>query len=148
MKKFIHPEPIDKEIILDPSKVIMSKTNHNGIILYANEYFMNICGYKEYELMGKPHNIIRHPDMPKTVFKLMWQELSKGKNVYAAVKNLAKNGNYYWVMTCFETTYNKNGSILAHYVRQKAMPNNKNREIIEDLYKKIIAIEKKGFGYC
>ena len=143
MIKFIRPKPINNEIILDPSKVIMSKTDYKGVIQYANEYFMTICGYEEYELMGKPHNVIRHPDMPKVIFKFMWERLHKGENIYAIVKNLAKDGSYYWVMTTFETTYDEDGDILAHYARRKAVPI-EARKTFEDLYKRIIKIENQN----
>ena len=141
MSPIIHPKPNDKEVILDPSKVIMSKTNHKGIIQYINNYFVEVCGYSEVELMGKPHNIIRHPDMPKVVFKLMWERLHKGESIFAVIKNLTKDGGFYWVVTAFETTYDKNGNILAHYARRKAAP----KEVVEiasGIYERILAIEK------
>jgi PAS domain S-box-containing protein len=143
MKKLIKPVPNGNEIILDPTKVIMSKTDYKGIIQYANDYFVEVCGYKAYELMGKPHNIIRHPDMPKVIFKFMWEQLHKGENIYAAVKNLAKDGSYYWVMTYFETKYDSNGNILAHYARRKAIPL-KAKQVFEELYLKILKIEKQN----
>ena len=133
--------PNNNEIILDPSKVIMSKTNSKGIIQYANNYFIEVSQYEEYELIGKPHNIIRHPDMPKIIFKVMWRKLHKGENLFTIVKNLTKNGDFYWAVTKFETTYDKDGSIMAHYARRKAVPT-KAREITEDIYKMILAIEK------
>ncbi len=136
-----HPVATDREIKLDPSQVIMSKTDPKGIIEYANDYFMEICGYEEYELMGKPHNIIRHPDMPKIVFKLLWERLHKGENIHALVKNLAKDGRYYWVLTNFETKYDDEGNIISHYARRKAAPGNAIYQI-EKLYKTLLAIEK------
>lgn len=142
MKKITKPKPIDKEIKLDPSKVIMSKTDAIGVIEYANEYFMEVSGYEEQELMGQPHNIIRHPDMPKIIFKLIWQRLDDGKNIHALVKNLAKDGRYYWVLTNFETKYDKNGKIVSHYARRKAAPGNAIYEI-EKLYKTVLAIEQR-----
>jgi len=142
MSKFIKPKPIENEIILDPSKVIMSKTDQKGIIMYANDYFMEICGYEEFELMGKPHNVIRHPDMPKVIFKFIWEKLHKGENVFAIVKNLAKDGSYYWVMTTFETTFDDDGKILYHYARRKAIPS-KVKKKVAALYKKIKKIENQ-----
>jgi len=132
---------VGKEIKLDPSQTIMSKTDARGVIEYANEYFMEISGYQEYELMGQPHNIIRHPDMPKVIFKEMWKRLSKGENIYALVKNLAKNGDFYWVLTSFETKYDENGKIVSHYARRKAAPSNAIFQI-EKLYKTLVSIEK------
>lgn len=132
---------VPKEIKLDPSKTIMSKTNRKGIIEYANDYFMEISGYEEYELMGQPHNIIRHPDMPKVIFKELWARLNKGENIYALVKNKAKNGDYYWVLTSFETRYNENGEIISHYAHRKAAPANAVYQI-EKIYKTLLSIEK------
>jgi PAS domain S-box-containing protein len=140
MNRLVRPTPIDREIKLDPSKVIMSKTDEKGIIEYANDYFMEICKYEEYELMGQPHNVIRHPDMPKVVFKLLWERLYKGENIHAIVKNLAKDGSYYWVLTSFETKYDADGNIISHYSRRKAAPGNAVFQI-EKLYKTLVAIE-------
>ncbi|GAA6772256.1 hypothetical protein AAGS39_30080 [Flavobacterium sp. CGRL2] len=72
---------IDKEVTWDKTQVIMSKTNAFGIIEYANEVFVDVCGYEDYELMGQPHNIIRHPDMPKVIFKVLWENLKNGKKL-------------------------------------------------------------------
>ena len=143
MRDFIRPKPIDNEIVLDPSKIIMSKTDYKGVVLYANDYFMKICKYEEWELMGQPHNVIRHPDMPKVIFKFMWERLHQGKNIHAIVKNLAKDGSYYWVMTTFETSYDEDGNILAHYARRKAVPK-KAKEAFENLYSKILKIEQQN----
>ena len=100
----------------------MSKTNRKGVIQYANNYFLEVCQYSENEILGKPHNIIRHPDMPKVIFKVMWEKLHKGENLFAVVKNLTKDGSFYRVVTKFETTYDKDGNIISHYARRKAVP--------------------------
>lgn len=140
MEKFIRPQPIDNEIPLDETKIIMSKTDERGIIEYANQYFMDICGYEEWDLMGEPHNVIRHPDMPKIVFKVLWDRLFEGKNIHALVKNLAKDGSYYWVITNFETRYDENGKIIAHFSRRKAPPRYAIEAIIP-IYKALVDIE-------
>ena len=100
MKK---PTPIDEEIQLDPKRYIISETDEKGKITFCNDYFMEVSGYSKEELIGKPHSIVRHPDMPKVVFKLLWETISQGKNINAVVKNLAKDGRYYWIFTEFET---------------------------------------------
>ena len=140
MKKVIRPIPKENEIQLNPYKTIMSKTNQKGIIEYANDYFMEISGYKEWELMGQPHNILRHPDMPKIVFKLLWDRLNMARPVYAIVKNLAKDGSYYWVIADFKTKIDKDGYI-THYARRKAIPENVKQKI-SNIYKNILEIEK------
>ncbi len=141
MNKLVHPKPIDKEIKLDPSQIIMSKTDSKGIIEYANANFIEVSGYEEYELMGQPYNIIRHPDMPEVIFKLLRERLNEGKSVYVLIKNLAKDGRFYWVLASFETKYDKKGNIRSHYVLRKAAPGNVIFQI-EKLYKTIFDIEK------
>ena len=141
MKKFTKPTPINKEIILDPKKVIMSKTNRKGVIEYANRYFVEISGYEEYELMGRPHNMIRHPDMPKIIFKILWERLHQGKNIHAVVKNLAKNGKYYWVITNFETKFDDKGNVISHYSRRKAAPEHVVFGVSK-LYKILLSLER------
>lgn len=135
------PVPIDKEVLVDPSKTIMSKTNAKGIIEYANDYFVELSGYEEYELMGKSHNIVRHPDMPKTIFKIMWENLKDGKNVHTLIKNLTKEGKYYWVLTHFEFKTNVHNEIMSYYSRRKAIPKNLITRV-EELYKIVKIIEE------
>ena len=143
MKMIIKPVPIDREIPLDPFRTIMSKTDKKGIIEFANDYFMEISRYKEWELMGQPHNVIRHPDMPKIIFKMLWDRLDEGQNIHAVVKNLAKDGSYYWVVTDFQTKYNDEGEIIAYYSRRKAIPESV-KNYFTDLYNKLRKIEDNG----
>ena len=133
---------LDEEITLDPKKYILSKTDQKGIIEYGNEYFVEISGYREDELIGQPHNIIRHPDMPKVVFKLLWKRIQNRENIVAVVKNLAKDGRYYWVMTEFEIKVDKiTNEITGYFAYRKAAPR-AAIEKIAPLYKKLCDIEK------
>lgn len=132
---------IDKEVTWDKTQVIMSKTNAFGIIEYANEVFVDVSGYEDYELMGQPHNIIRHPDMPKVIFKVLWENLKQGKNFHAIVKNLAKSGRYYWVITDFDIARDENGVIVNYFARRQAVPQEVVSLHIEPLYKKLLQIE-------
>ena len=150
------PTPIDKAIPLDKYKYIMSRTDTKGIINYGNDYFFEISGYSQDELLGQPHNIIRHPDMPKIIFQLMWDRLQEGKTIYAVVKNLAKDGRYYWVTTKFEIQRDLEKAIEDaiqrdrttkqitgyHAYRQAAKP--KTIEAINVLYKKLLQEEQQG----
>jgi len=140
MKRPNRPTPKDSEIQLNPYKTIMSKTDDKGIIEYANDYFTEISGYKEWELMGQPHNILRHPDMPKVVFKLLWDRLKMAQPIYAIVKNLAKDGSFYWVIADFKTKIDANGYV-THYARRKAVPQNVKQKISK-IYENILEIEK------
>ncbi|WP_245586374.1 PAS domain-containing protein [Olivibacter sitiensis] len=136
------PTPIDKEVAWDKTKTIMSKTDQYGTIEYANDVFIDVCGYEDYELMGQPHNIIRHPDMPKVIFKVLWENLKEGNNFHAIVKNLAKSGRYYWVMTDFEVTRNTDGEITNYIGRRKAVPTEIIDKHIAPLYKRLLQIEQ------
>ena len=139
-----HPEPIDNEIELNPKRYIVSKTDPKGIIEYGNDYFVEISGYTEAELIGQPHSIIRHPDMPKIVFKMMWDRINKGQNIIAVVKNLAKDGSYYWVITEFEPKLDPiTNEIISHTAFRKAAPR-KAIETMEPIYAKLIEMEKEG----
>ena len=94
--------------------VITSKTDLNGIITYSSKAFEKISGYSEQELRGKPHNIIRHPDMPKSVFKELWETISKEKTWSGEIKNLKKDGTHYWVNTKITPTYNHDGKHIGY----------------------------------
>jgi PAS domain S-box-containing protein len=136
------PIPIDKEVSWDKTKTIMSKTDLYGTIEYANEVFVDVCGYEDYELMAQPHNIVRHPDMPKVVFKVLWENIQKGNQFHGIVKNLAKSGRYYWVITNFEYSRDENGNIVNYIARRKAVPEDVIKKHIEPLYKKLLQIEQ------
>lgn len=138
------PEPLEKEKILDPKRYIVSKTDPKGIIEYGNDYFIEISGYTEKELLGQPHNIIRHPDMPRIVFKMMWDRINDGKNIRAVVKNLAKDGSYYWVVTEFEPKFHPiTNKIISHTAYRKAAPR-KAVEKIVPIYAKLVELEQRG----
>ncbi len=90
------PNPIDEEYTFEKG-LIISSTDLRGIITYANRKFCEISGYPKDELMGKNHNIVRHPDMPKTAFKELWDTIQAKKEWTGIVKNMRKDGKYYWV---------------------------------------------------
>lgn len=137
------PVPIDEEIILDPRRYLVSETDEKGKITYCNDYFMEVAGYSKEELIGKPHSIVRHPDMPKVVFKLLWETISQGKNINAVVKNLAKDGRYYWIFTEFEIRKDTDtGEIIGYHASRKTISKHVI-EIIADLYAKLLEIERK-----
>jgi PAS domain S-box-containing protein len=139
-----HPKPIDNEIKLSTKRYIVSKTDAKGIIEYGNDYFVEISGYTEAELIGQPHNIVRHPDMPKIVFKMMWDRINKGQNIMAVVKNMAKDGSYYWVVTEFEPKIDSiTNEIISHTAFRKAAPQ-KAIDVMMPIYQKLLEIEKTG----
>jgi PAS domain S-box-containing protein len=136
------PTPINEEIVLDPKRYIVSETDEKGKITFVNDYFIEVSGYTEDELMGKAHSIVRHPDMPKVVFKLLWETISQGKNINAVVKNLAKDGRYYWIFTEFESRRDTDtGEIIGYHAARKSISKHV-LEIIAGLYDKLLEIEK------
>ena len=136
------PTPRDEEIVLDPKRYIVSETDEKGKITFVNDYFIEVAGYSKEELMGKPHSIVRHPDMPKVVFKLLWETISQGKNINAVVKNLAKDGRYYWIFTEFESRIDTDtGKIIGYHAARKSISKHVI-EIIADLYATLLEIEK------
>ena len=131
------------EIMLDNKVFITSKTDLKGNILYCNRTFLQYAGYSESEVLFKSHNIVRHEDMPKSVFKILWSHLKMGKEVFAFVKNKSKNGDYYWVFANFTPNYDENGVIIGYYsVRRMANP--KAVEKMDSFYREVNLAEKNG----
>lgn len=132
--------PIDKETLLNEGELIISKTDITGKITYANKTFMRIAQLGESELLGVQHNIIRHPDMPRGAFKLLWDTLEQGKEFFAYVKNMSKDGGYYWVYANVTPDYDCFGQLAGYYsVRRK--PSRKAIEVITPVYQAMRTIE-------
>lgn len=115
--------------------VIFSKTDPRGVITHASEAFCKVSGYTKEELIGKPHNIIRHPDMPKESFAYLWGELQKGNSVKLEVKNLKKDGGYYWVDADIGPEYDKDGNLVGYIAVRDEITANKD---IEEIQREII----------
>ncbi|MEA2110508.1 MAG: PAS domain-containing protein [Campylobacterota bacterium] len=135
------PEPLDEEIVLDPKRYLVSETDAKGVITYSNSYFREIVGYSEEELIGQPHSLIRHPDMPKLVFKLLWDTIGSGQNINAVVKNLAKDGRYYWVFTEFNIKKDADSGEIIGYMASRKAVSKHVVAIISELYKNLLEIE-------
>ena len=135
--------PTNEEKQLNANDFIVSKTNTKGIITYCNEIFMDMAQYSEEELLGTNHNIIRHPDMPKVAFKVLWQMLQSGQEFFGFVKNLRKGGGYYWVFTNILPDYDNSGHIIGYTsIRRKANP--QALQTIIPLYQQLVAAERSG----
>ena len=135
--------PTQTEITLRDNDFIVSKTDPKGLLTYCNEIFIEFSGYTESELLGKQHNIVRHPDMPRAVFRLLWDTLKAGNEFNGYVKNLSKNGSFYWVFANVTPSYGSDGSLLGYYsVRRK--PRKDALNFIEQLYKDMLTAEKRA----
>ena len=133
----------NKELIFGEEDFIVSKTDLSGKITYGNSLFIKMSGYSEHELIGTPHNILRHEDMPAVVFKLLWAQIKAGKEIFAYVKNKTKNGDFYWVFAHVTPSFDTNRQISNfHSVRRK--PNPKALDIIKPIYASLLQDEKNG----
>jgi PAS domain S-box-containing protein len=136
------PMPSSLERVMKDDDFIISKTDTKGHITYCNEIFMDMSMMCEDELLGKPHNIIRHPDMPRVIFQTLWEHIRNGKEIFAYVKNLSKDGSYYWVFANITPSYDKNQHIIGYYsVRIK--PSKDALKVIKPLYEKLLSLEKR-----
>jgi len=135
------PEATDIEKEVTSIDLIVSKSDEKGNITYVNPIFMKISGYTQGELYDKPHSILRHPDMPKVIFKYLWENLKDGNDVIAYVKNLCKDGSYYWVLATVKTAKNPDGSFRNYMSTRKCITQNA-KETIETLYSKLLDAEK------
>lgn len=135
------PEPIDEEHKFSDG-LILSSTDLKGIITYANRKFCEIAGYTKKELTGKNHNIVRHPDMPKAAFKELWDTIQAGKEWTGLVKNLRKDGRYYWVYSHITPVMNDEGEIVGYTAARRPASENEIHECIP-LYKEMVAQEKQ-----
>ena len=136
------PIVIDEEIVFSKKKFIVSKTDLKGTILFVNKNFCEISGYTEAELIGSNHNVVRHPDMPKSIFYLVWSSLLAGREVSGVVKNLVKDGRYYWVIADFTPKEDASGTITSLTAFRRAAPS-QVIEAIEELYETMLKIERK-----
>jgi PAS domain S-box-containing protein len=101
------------ETAVPEDELIISRTDLQGIITHANETFCEISGYKLEELIGKPHSVVRHPDMPASIFKNLWETIKNKKQWIGIVKNLRKDKGYYWVKAIVSGVY-KNGELVEY----------------------------------
>ncbi|MDH5444863.1 MAG: PAS domain-containing protein [Gammaproteobacteria bacterium] len=135
--------PTDREKVMRENDFIVSKTDTKGRITYGNQIFIEFSGYSEKELLGAQHNIIRHPDMPRAVFKLLWDTISQGKEIFAFVKNMAKDGSFYWVFANVTPDYDEKENIIGYFsVRRK--PNPEALAAVSGLYAQMLDAEKQA----
>ncbi|WP_345987767.1 PAS domain-containing protein [Sulfurimonas sp. HSL1-2] len=117
-----------RETEVPEDELIISRTDLKGIITYANDTFADISGYTPEELVGQPHNILRHPDMPKSAFRHMWETLKAGKAWEGYVKNRRKDDGYYWVYARVSGVF-KNGELIEYKSLRSYVPHSKRYEM-------------------
>lgn len=135
------PEPIDEEVVFD-GRSLISETDTKGNITFINRKFVEMTGYSKKEVVGHPHNILRHPDMPKVAFEGMWNIIKDGKVWDGYVKNLRKDGKYYWVDVHIVPKKDENGTIIG-YIASRKVTDPKRLETTIIQYKRLLAEEKQ-----
>ena len=139
MKPRIQPTATEK--LMRENDFIVSKTDTSGRITYGNRIFIEFSGYTAKELYGTQHNIIRHPDMPRGVFKFLWDTLGTEKECFAYVKNMAKDGSFYWVFTHITPDRDRQGNIVG-YTSVRRCPKREAVAKVEPLYRAMVEAEK------
>lgn len=141
MKSGVTPTSVERS--LGDEDFIVTKTDAKGRILYANRIFIALSGFNEAELLGSQHNIIRHPDMPRSVFKLLWDTIAAGQEFIGYVKNMAKDGSYYWVLATATPDRDAQRNITGYTsVRRKPRP--EAVKAAGALYQEMLAAEKRA----
>lgn len=133
--------PTQHERVMRENDFIVSKTDRRGIITYGNPIFIEFSGYSERELLGAQHNIIRHPDMPRAAFKLVWDTIQAGREVFAYVKNMSRDGGFYWVFAHITPDFGPDGQIVG-YTSVRRCPKRSAIEAIEPVYRRMLEAEK------
>ena len=134
---------MSKEVFFDYSEFIVSKTDTRGRIKYVNRTFIDISGYTEEELIGRPHSMIRHKKMPRSVFQLFWDTILDGKEMFAYVVNACKNGDYYWVLAYVTTDLDPRTGEIVGYHSVRRVPSRKAVAEIGAIYENLCNLEKK-----
>jgi PAS domain S-box-containing protein len=134
--------PTKTEVTFDSDEIIVSKTDLKGRITYANRVFARVAGYSQLELLGEPHSIIRHPDMPRAVFKLLWDRLGVEQEVFAYVKNMTKRGDFYWVFAHVTPSYDDKGKVTGYHSSRRVPDRRIVETAITPLYADLLKIEQ------
>ena len=123
-------------------EIIVSKTDLTGKITYANDVFLRVSGYTEDELLGTAHSIIRHPEMPRAVFKLLWDVLGSGREIFAYVNNMARNGDNYWVLAHVTPSFDRTGTIIGYHSNRR-VPEQAKLAKVKPVYEALLAAERR-----
>ena len=114
-------QPIASQRVMRPDEFIVSKSDPAGLITYGNRSFITYSGYGEAELLGQPHSLLRHPDMPRALFHLLWTTLKGGEECFAYIKNLAKDGSYYWSFASLAPCYDDQNRVNGYLDRKSVV---------------------------
>ncbi|MFN4277069.1 MAG: PAS domain-containing protein [Ferrovibrio sp.] len=142
-KQSDRPKPTGRERVFAESDIIVSKTDIKGRLTYANSIFCKVGLYSELELIGQPHSIVRHPDMPRCIFHFLWERIQSGRELFAIVKNMAKSGDHYWVLAHVTPSFDRNGAIDGYHSNRR-LPDRDAISAIEPVYARLLQIENSN----
>jgi len=134
--------PTGVERSFAPHELIVSKTDARGVITYANDVFLRVGAYSLGEVIGQPHNLIRHPDMPRAVFKLLWDTLAARQELFAYINNLAADGANYWVLAHVTPSYGADGQVVGYHSNRR-VPSPRAVAAVRPLYDRLLAEERR-----
>ncbi len=132
--------PTGVERFFPEDEIIVSKTDLKGLITYANATFLTVSGYREDELLGQPHSIIRHPGMPRCVFKLLWDTIQAQREIFAYVLNMSKNGDHYWVFAHVTPTFDQSDQVVGYHSSRR-LPDRPQVDLFSEIYKQLLKEE-------
>lgn len=135
--------PTSVEKVMREDDFIVSKTDLKGRITYGNRIFIEFSGYSEEELLGSQHNIIRHPDMPRGVFKFLWDTIQAKEECNAYVKNMAKDGSFYWVFANVTPDFGRGGEVTG-FISVRRKPSAEAVKLLAGVYQTMLDIEQKA----
>jgi PAS domain S-box-containing protein len=127
-------QPTKTERFFSKNDIIVSKTDLKGRLTYVNRTFMTISGYDESELLGQPHSFIRHPDMPRAIFRLLWERIQARREIFAYVKNITKTGDFYWVLAHVTPSITASGEVLGYHSNRRVPDRRVIQQVIAPLY--------------
>ncbi|WP_419900884.1 PAS domain-containing protein [Roseomonas sp. USHLN139] len=134
--------PTGRESAFADNEIIVTKTDTAGRIRYANPVFLRVSALKLEETLGRPHSIIRHPDMPRAIFRLMWDTIRDRQEFFGYILNLAKNGDHYWVFAHVTASFGRDGSIVGFHSNRRR-PSTSQVSAISSIYADILAAERR-----
>ena len=134
--------PTGRESPFGEEEIIVSKTDIKGRITYANDVFLRVAQYPAKEVIGAPHSFIRHPDMPRCVFKLLWDTILAKREIFAYVLNMARNGDHYWVFAHVTPSLDANQNVLGFHSNRRK-PDAGQVTKIKGIYDKLLAEENR-----
>ena len=136
----VHPTGVERTF--GEEEIIVTKTDLKGIILYANDVFLRVSALTETDALGSPHSIIRHPEMPRCVFSLLWETIESGQEIFAYVLDMAVDGAHYWVFAHVTPTMGPDGSIVGYHSNRRT-PDRHVLAGVQQLYATLLAEEQR-----